>query len=124
MDKKKLLIVEDDMFIRDIYQTRFQQEGFEVMAAENGLVALEKMEQVIPDVILLDVMMPYMDGMEVLKSIKADERLKKIPIIMLTNVSEKIRIEEAFDFGADELLTKSNFIPSEIVAKVRLLLKM
>lgn len=112
------------MFIRDIYQTRFEQEGFEVMTAENGLVALEKMAQNIPDVILLDVMMPYMDGMEVLKSIKADERLKRIPVIMLTNVSEKIKIEQAYDFGADELLTKSNFIPSEIVAKVRILLKM
>ena len=124
MDKKKLLIVEDDAFIRDIYQTRFQQEGFEVMTAENGLVALEKMAQTIPDVVLLDVMMPYMDGMEVLKSIKANERLKRVPVIMLTNVSEKIKIEQAYDFGADELLTKSNFIPSEIVAKVRLLLKM
>ncbi len=123
-NKKKLLIIEDDVFIRDIYQIKFEQEGFEVVMAENGVVALEKMETFLPDAILLDIIMPYMDGMEVLQKIKNNQNLKDIPIIMLTNISEKEKVEKAVEEGANDYLIKSHFTPSEVVAKVRTLLKM
>ncbi|MEI8343886.1 MAG: response regulator transcription factor [Candidatus Moraniibacteriota bacterium] len=124
MNEKKILIVEDDAFIRDIYQTKFNQEGFEVVMAEDGIFALEKMEQFIPDIILLDVLMPYMDGVEVLKKIKENAKLKNIPIIMLTNISEKEKVDMASENGADGYLIKSHFTPSEVVQKVKVLLKM
>lgn len=121
-EKKKILLVEDDVFIKDIYETKFVQEGFEVVLAENGMEALKKMEESIPDLILLDVIMPYMDGMETLKRIKANDAWKKIPIIMLTNISEKEKVTEGMEQGADDYLIKSHFTPSEVVAKVNALL--
>jgi DNA-binding response OmpR family regulator len=122
-EKKKILIVEDDLFIRDIYHVKFSQEGFEVILAENGSEALKKLEQFVPDVILLDIVMPYMDGMEALKNIRSNENWKKIPVIMLTNISEKEKISESEGFGIDNYLIKSQFTPSEVVNKVNALLK-
>lgn len=120
--KKKILIVEDDTFIRDIYQTKFNQESFEVIMAENGIIALEKIEQLIPDVILLDVVMPYMDGIEVLRLMKDNKVLENVPIVMLTNISEKEKIDEGMRIGASDYLIKSHFTPSEVVHKVKILL--
>ncbi|HOW60911.1 MAG TPA: response regulator transcription factor [Candidatus Moranbacteria bacterium] len=120
---KKVLLVEDDPFIRDIYSVKFSQEGFEVSIAENGLEALKKIEESVPDVILLDIVMPYMDGMETLKNIRGKKEWKKIPVVMLTNISEKEKISESEDFGINDYLIKSHFTPSEVVQKVRNLLK-
>jgi len=122
-EKKKILLVEDDAFISSIYQTKLEQEGFEVLMAENGVEALEVLGKVIPDLMLLDIIMPYMDGMEVLKNVKMEERWKKIPIILLTNLSEKEKIEEALEIGANDYLLKSHFTPSEVIERVNSLLK-
>ncbi len=122
-EKKKILIVEDDVFISDIYQVKFSQEGYEVVVANNGVEALKKMESFQPDAILLDIIMPHMDGTETLKKIKSEERWKKIPIIMLTNISEKEKISESEKMGIDGYLIKSHFTPSEVFDKVNTLLK-
>ena len=122
MEKKKILIVEDDVFIRDIYQVKFSNEGFDVIIAENGVKAMGILEQETPDVILLDIMMSQMNGMEVLKEIKEKETLKEIPIIMLTNISEKEKVTEGFELGANDYLITSHFTPSEVVSKVNALL--
>lgn len=116
---KKVLLVEDDPFIRDIYTVKFSQEGFEVVIADNGVEALKKMQQFIPNVILLDIVMPYMDGMETLKNIRSREEWRKIPIIMLTNISEKEKINESEEYGINDYLIKSHFTPSEVVQKVK-----
>jgi len=121
-DAKKILIVEDDVFIRDIYQVKFSQEGFEVTVAEDGVKALEKLENYIPDIILLDIIMPYMNGMEVLKKIRGNDALKNIPIILLTNISEKESVTEGIEYGVSDYLIKSHFTPSEVVHKVNALL--
>lgn len=118
MDGKRILIVEDDAFIRDIYGVKFSNEGFEVILAENGMEAIRKLEDTTPDVILLDMIMPYMDGMEVLKKIKENQVWKNIPTIMLTNISEKEKINQGKDFGVKEYLIKSHFTPAEVVEKV------
>ncbi|MFH0969466.1 MAG: response regulator [Patescibacteria group bacterium] len=123
MDKKTILLVEDDSFVSDIYQTKISAEGFDIVLAENGLEAMKKLEEKVPDLILLDIVMPYMDGIEVLKKIKAEEKLKKIPVILLTNLSEKEKIEEALEMGADDYLIKSHFTPSEVIEKVKMVLK-
>lgn len=122
-EKKKLLIVEDDPFIRDIYEVKFSNEGFEVITADNGVEALKKMEESVPEIILLDIIMPYMDGSETLREIRSNEKWKKIPIIMLTNISEKEKISEIEGSNIDGYLIKSQFTPSEVVSKVNALLK-
>ena len=123
-EKIKVMLVEDDPFIRDIYQVKFSQEGFEVIAVDNGIKALKKLEEIIPNIILLDIIMPYMDGVETLKNIKSNEEWKKIPIIMLTNISEKEKISESEKYGVENYLIKSHFTPSEVVDKVKSLLKL
>lgn len=117
--KKKILLVEDDMFIRDIYDTKLVQEGFEVVMAENGIDGMKKIETFVPDLILLDIVMPYMDGMDFLKEIRKKEQFVKIPVIMLSNLSEKEKVSEALDLGISDYLIKSHFTPSEVVKKIQ-----
>lgn len=121
-EKKKILLVEDDVFIRDIYDTKLCQENFEVVMAENGSDALVKLENFLPDLILLDIVMPYMDGMDFLKEFKKNEKWKDVPIIMLSNLSEKERVDEAMGLGVNDYLIKSHFTPSEVVEKINSLL--
>lgn len=116
--KKKIMLVEDDLFISDIYQVKLQREGFEVLIAGNGLEALKVLEKTVPDLILLDIVMPYMDGIDVLKKIKSEEKWKKIPVILLSNISEREKIDEAMGIGADDYLLKSHFTPAEVLEKV------
>jgi DNA-binding response OmpR family regulator len=117
--KKTILLVEDDVFVSDIYHTKLSQEGYDLMIAENGLEALKKIEDKEPDLILLDIVMPYMDGIEVLKKLKANDAWKNIPVIILTNLSQKEEVEEGLKMGANDYLIKSHFTPSEVVSKVK-----
>lgn len=120
---KKVMFVEDDVFISDIYQMRMRSDGLEVVAAMNGEEALRYLETgVNPDLILLDIVMPVMDGMEVLRVIKADDRWKAIPVILLSNLSDKSQIEECLRLGAVDYLVKSHFTPSEVMKKISALL--
>lgn len=121
--KNTILLIEDDAFVSDVYQTKLSQEGFEISVAENGIKAMEKLKKITPDVILLDVMMPYMDGREVLKKLKKNKKWENIPIIILTNLSQKEEVEELLEKGADDYLIKSHFTPSEVVVKIKSLLK-
>jgi DNA-binding response OmpR family regulator len=122
-DKKTILLVEDDAFVSDIYQTKLGQEGFLVLVAENGIEAMKKLEEKSPDAVLLDIVMPYMDGMEVLKKMKDRKEWQNIPVILLTNLSDKEKVEEGLDMGASDYLIKSHFTPAEVVSKVNVLLK-
>jgi len=117
--KKTIMIVEDDTFVMDIYQTKIAKEGMNIISASNGLEAIKKLEAgEKPDLILLDILMPYMGGLELLKKIKEDENLKKIPVVLLTNLSQKEEIEEGLDLGAKDYLIKSHFTPSEVMEKI------
>lgn len=124
-NNKKILIAEDDSFVMDIYQTKLSQEGFEVYSAANGLEAMKKLtgEKINPDLILLDIVMPYMDGLEVLRKVKNDERLKDIPVVLLTNLSQKEEVEEGLSLGASDYLIKSHFTPSEVLEKINKFIK-
>lgn len=118
----KILLVEDDSFVIDIYHTKLSQEGYEVIEARNGVEAMKKLSEVKPDLILLDIIMPYMDGIEALRKIKKDENLKKIPVILLTNLSQKEEISEGLGLGASDYLIKSHFTPSEVLEKIKICL--
>jgi CheY-like chemotaxis protein len=123
--KKHIMIVEDDPFVMDIYQTKLEQAGFDVALAGNGQEALTKLEKEkeLPDLILLDIIMPYMDGLEFLKEAGKNEKLKEIPVILLTNLSQKEEIDEGLKLGAKDYLIKSHFTPSEVLEKVNNYLK-
>ncbi|MDP3986156.1 MAG: response regulator [Candidatus Veblenbacteria bacterium] len=121
--KTKVLIVEDDPTLRDMYATKFESEGFEVLKAGNGEEGLELARTKKPEAILLDVMMPKLDGFATLKEIRADKNLKKLPVVMLTNLGQEEDIKKGKELGADDYFIKANQTPAEIVAKVRALLK-
>jgi phosphoserine phosphatase RsbU/P len=118
IEGKKVLLVEDDVFVSDVYSTRLSKEGYQVFLKNNGRDAVSWLETNVPDIVLLDIMMPYMDGIEVLKELRQKDSCKDVPVIMLTNLSEKENIREALSLGANDYLIKSHFTPSEIVTKV------
>ncbi|QQS60889.1 MAG: response regulator [Candidatus Moraniibacteriota bacterium] len=119
---KKVLLAEDDVFVSDVYSMRLRKEGYDVTLAKDGREALDQLNRDIPDILLLDIMMPYMDGMEVLEIVKKKEEFKNIPVIMLTNLSEKENIQKTIEMGASDYLIKSHFTPSEVVEKVNITL--
>lgn len=117
--KKTIMIVEDDTFVMDIYETKIAKDGMNVISASNGAEAIKKLEAgAKPDLILLDILMPYMNGLELLKKIKEDENLNKIPVVLLTNLSQKEEIQEGLILGAKDYLIKSHFTPSEVMEKI------
>ncbi len=118
-----ILIAEDDEFIRDIYNRIFSMNGYTVVLAINGVEALEKLEDVTPSLILLDIMMPYQNGKEVFKKIKQDERFKDIPVVFLTNVSAQDDLEQELLNQADKYLIKAHFTPREVLEEVIPLIK-
>jgi len=122
--KVKVLIVDDDAFLSGIYATKLELEGFAVAAARDGDEGLKAALKEIPDLILLDVLMPKLDGFEVLKRLKAEPATKNIPVIMLTNLGQKEDIEKGLEEGAVDYLIKAHFVPAEAVAKIKKVLKM
>ncbi|MDA3815039.1 MAG: response regulator transcription factor [Patescibacteria group bacterium] len=121
--QEKVLIAEDDLFISEVYFAKLSSEGFDVTLADNGEDALKKIEQLNPDVVLLDILMPKMDGWEVLNRIRQDNKNKDVIVIMLTNVGDKEAIDKALKAGANDYFIKSFFTPEEIVSKIRGLLE-
>lgn len=117
--KVHVLLVEDDVFLSGIYQKKFEMEGFKISTADNGEKGLADAKKKNPDIILLDILLPKMDGFSVLKELKSDEAVKNIPVILLTNLGQKDDVEKGLEAGAVDYLIKAHFKPSEIVEKVR-----
>ena len=115
----KILIIDDDVDTLKLVGLMLQKQGYQIAAANNGERGLTQAEVEKPDLILLDIIMPYMDGLEVLKKIKSEERLKNIPIILLTNLSQKEEISQGLELGANDYLIKSHFTPSEVLEKIK-----
>ena len=119
---KKVLIAEDDKFISEVYVTKLVSEGYEVFLAENGDKALKIAKSEVPDLILLDIFMPNMNGVEVLKKMRTDPDLKNVDVIVLTNANEKDFVKQALDEGALDYLIKSHYTPDEVVLKIKQIL--
>jgi len=115
----KILLAEDDAFLLSMYAEKFRAEHFDVCIADNGLKVLKMAKKEKPDIILLDVMLPKMNGFEVLKSLKQDVETHHIPVILLTNLSQKDDINRAIKLGARDFLIKAHFMPNEVVNKVK-----
>jgi len=118
----RILIVDDEKDIRELLTFQLQQHGFTTEAAGNGEEALDKVEEKPPDLIILDLMMPKMDGAEVCRALKREERTRRIPIIMLTAKGEEIDRVVGFELGADDYVAKP-FSPRELVLRVKAVLK-
>ena len=114
-----VLILEDDVFLAEIYQKKFEMEGFKVSMAVNGEKGLADIKKKKPDIVLLDILLPKLDGFAVLEAAKADSSVKDIPIILLTNLGQKDDVRRGLDEGAEDYLIKTHFKPSEVVDKVR-----
>ena len=119
---KKILIVEDDEFLLSMYSTKFEIEGYEVVMASDGEMGYDRAQKEKPGIILLDIMLPNMDGFDVLKKLKANRETSSIPVILLTNLSQKQDVEQGLSLGADDYLVKAHFMPSEVVDKINRLL--
>jgi DNA-binding response OmpR family regulator len=115
----RVLVVEDDPLISRMYLKVFTFESFEVQMAENGQVGLDKLKDFQPDIILIDVMMPVMNGVEMLTKLKNDPTTKDIPVIMLTNLSDVHTAESTTKLGALKYIVKGNYNPMDIAAMVR-----
>lgn len=117
--KPRVLIVEDDQFLRKIYITKLSQENFDVMTAVDGEEALTAPKKETPDIILLDLILPKIDGFEVLKELKNDPETKDIPVIILSNLGQQSDIERGKKLGAIDYLVKSQFSINEVVNKIK-----
>lgn len=117
--KIKVLVVEDDSFLAGIYTTKLGLEGFDVLSASDGEAGLKVAKKDLPDIILLDILMPKMDGFEVLDALKKDPTTDKIPVIILTNLGQKEDVERGLKGGAVDYLIKAHFVPADTVAKIR-----
>jgi len=119
----KILIVEDERRFREMLSSIFNSEGFSVISASNGEEGLKIAESEIPDVILLDIILPKKDGFEVLEGLKKKNRLSKIPVIVLTNLEDNRDVQRALSLGAYTYLVKANYTLDEIVEKVNFFLR-
>jgi DNA-binding response OmpR family regulator len=117
-----LLVVDDDPVIQKLLQVNFEMEGYQVVLAGDGMEALEKAAEVHPDLILLDVMMPRMDGLEAAGRLKADAATASIPIIILSAKAQDADVKAGRASGADEYMTKP-FDPLELLERVGALLE-
>ena len=121
--KAKVLIVDDDSFLSGIYATKLEIEGFGVVTARDGEEGVKAALKELPDLILLDVLMPKLDGFEALRQLKQNETTKNIPVIMITNLGQKEDIEKGLQDGAVDYLIKAHFVPAEAVDKIKKVLK-
>ena len=122
MNEKKILVVEDDGVLRDVLMEKLKTAGYKPLGAEDGEVAIQKIKEEKPDMILLDILMPKKDGMEVLEDMNADEEMKGIPVIVISNSGQPVEIERAKSLGAKDFLVKAIFDPNEVLEKVEKIL--
>ncbi len=120
--KIPVLIVEDDKFLRELLVRKVESAGFTTSIAVDGKEALKKIKEELPRLVLLDLVLPGIDGFEVLRQVKADPQTSKISVIILSNLGQREDVERGLKLGADDYLIKAHFTPDEIIQKVQKLL--
>lgn len=120
----KIFLVEDDTFLSKMYVDKLsREEGYSIETAELGEEAFARMKRNKPSLVLLDIILPDINGVQVLKRMKEDPDLADVPVLMLTNLNEKDYINEALALGADDYLIKAHFTPNEVIDKVKQILR-
>lgn len=117
--KPTILLIEDDTFLIGMYVAKLQLEQFDTLVATDGDQGLALAKQNIPDCVLLDIVLPKMDGFLVLEELKRDPTTRDIPVILLTNLGQRKDIERGIALGAADYLIKAHFMPSEVVARIK-----
>lgn len=120
---KKILIIEDDKFLRELIARKLENEGYMIAEAIDGEEGMKKIKDETPDLILLDLILPGIDGFEVLTRMKQEPTLAAIPVIVLSNLGQREEIEKGLKLGAIDYLVKAHFTPGEIVEKIKNALK-
>ncbi len=115
---KKILIIEDDDFLRNLLLKKLKRVGFDVLFAVDGNDGLTAIKNEKPDLVLLDIILPGMNGFEVLKRIRTNKNYKNIPVMMLSNLGEKKDIKQGLDLGAIDYIIKAHHTLDEIIEKI------
>lgn len=120
---KNILVIEDDKFLRELISQKLIKEGYNVSEAIDGEEGIKKIKGEKPDLVLLDLILPGIDGFEVLSKMKEDAALPSIPVIILSNLGQKEDVEKGLKLGAVDYLIKAHFTPGEIVEKIKSAIK-
>ena len=115
---KKILVIEDEATLQKALNEVLSEDGYKVVSSLDGLRGLELAKEENPDLILLDIILPKMDGFEVLKRIQEDDKISQIPVIILTNLSDVNDIQKALDLGATTYLVKADFHLEDVLKKI------
>jgi len=118
----KILIVEDDEALATLYRTELELKSYEVSVVSNGSLVLSEVKKVIPDLVLLDIMLPGKNGLEILQEIRADDKLKDVKVIMLTNFGSEDNVSTALELGAVDYIMKYKIVPSELTDRIAVVL--
>ena len=119
----KILIVEDDKFLRELIVQKLIKEGYETSEAIDGEEGIKKIKEEKPDLVLLDLILPGIDGFEVLSRMREESALASIPVIILSNLGQREDVEKGLKMGAVDYLIKAHFTPGEIIEKIKNALK-
>jgi len=115
---KRILVVEDDKFLRELITQKLAKEGYEVMEAIDGEEGVKKTKEEKPDLVLLDLILPGIDGFEVLTRIREGSDPSSTPVIILSNLGQKEDVERGLKLGATDYMIKAHFTPGEIIEKI------
>lgn len=118
-----ILIVEDDKFLRDLISQKLSKEGYNIDQAVDGEEGVKKTKEIKPAIVLLDLILPGIDGFEVLTKLKEDPETKNIPVIILSNLGQREDVERGLKLGAADYLVKAHFTPGEIIEKMKKIMK-
>ncbi len=118
-----IAVIEDDTFLSTLAITQLEKDGYKVVKATDGAQGLQVVKETAPDLVLLDIIMPVMNGFEVLKQMKADSKLKSIPVIVFSNLGTEQEIEEGRQLGAEDFLVKAKFTLKEVLEKIEGILR-
>lgn len=119
----KILIIEDDKFLRELISQKLVKEEYDISEAVDGEEGIKKIKEEKPELILLDLILPGIDGFEVLSRMKEDASISSIPVIILSNLGQKEDVEKGLKLGATDYLIKAHFTPGEIIEKIKAILK-
>ncbi len=117
--KKSILLVEDDPFLIEIYSKKLAEEGFFAEVVSNGEEVLAKVKEKKPELVILDIVLPQVDGWEILQQIKQDPELKNTKVVILSNLGQKEEVEKGIESGAEKYLIKAHFTPSQVVEEIK-----
>lgn len=120
---KKILIIEDDNFIADLYDRELKNDGFEVTVASDGVTGELKAKELKPDLILLDIMLPNINGLDLLKNLKENPLTEDLKVLVLSNLGQDEAIKRALELGAEGYLIKSSYTPKEVLDEIKTFFK-